>query len=149
MIESSFSTNYLALRKWFEMFSLKTIFKLKFILSLNFWDEAWCLIFCVWFYGLLSSYFVNLMFNQQSNLLKNIFQGCEHFYVQWNKGHLRKAGGYSGRNVVFQLTKIKMRTTVRKITHKIWYIKSICSRRLLKFAAKKLPLYYSQFEELR
>ena len=42
---------------------------------------------------------------------------------QINNRHLRKAGGYSGRNVVLQLTAIKMRTTVRKITPKIFQIK--------------------------
>ena len=35
-----------------------------------------------------------------------------------------KAGGYSDRNIVFQLTTIKMRTKVFKITTKIIHIKS-------------------------
>ena len=47
---------------------------------------------------------------------------CPLTYVQIIKGHLRKAGGYSSRNVVFQFTIIKMRTTVRKITTKIIHI---------------------------
>ena len=36
---------------------------------------------------------------------------------------MKKAGGYSDRNVELQLTTIKIRTTVQKITHKILHIK--------------------------
>ena len=46
------------------------------------------------------------------------FLRLNHFHSQINKGHLKKAGGYSGRNVVLQITITKMRTTVWKMTHK-------------------------------
>ena len=42
------------------------------------------------------------------------------FFNYWlNKGQLRKARRYCSRNIVIQLTTIKMRTTVWKITDKI------------------------------
>ena len=47
-----------------------------------------------------------------------------HFYVQINKGHSRKAGGYNGQNVLCQLKTILMRTTVRKIPIPIIYIQA-------------------------
>ena len=42
-----------------------------------------------------------------------------HFCGQINQGHLRKAGGSSGGNVVLHLTTIKIRTIVRKIIHEV------------------------------
>ena len=38
--------------------------------------------------------------------------------MQINERHLRKVGGYNGRNIVFYLLTIKIRTTLRKITTK-------------------------------
>ena len=40
---------------------------------------------------------LNALFDQQSNC-KNKFLRLNHFYAQINRGHLRKARGYSGRN---------------------------------------------------
>ena len=51
------------------------------------------------------------------------FPRLNHFYVQINKGHLWKDGGYSSQNIVFQLTTIKTRTTAPKVTNKIIHIK--------------------------
>ena len=42
-----------------------------------------------------------------------------------DKGHLKEVGGYSGRNVGLQLTTIKMRTTVEKITPTSYLIQTI------------------------
>ena len=52
-----------------------------------------------------------------AKLFKRI-PSLKHFYTQINKGHLRKAGGYSGRNGLLNIT--KMRTTVQKIWHNIY-----------------------------
>ena len=52
-------------------------------------------------------------------LLKG-FSRLYHFYAQINKGHLRKAGGYSGWNAVFQLTTIRMRQQFEKSKQKLY-----------------------------
>ena len=56
------------------------------------------------------------------------FPWLNHFHTQKNKGYLKKGGRYSGQDVVLQITTIKMRTTVRKITHKILHIKPISKK---------------------
>ena len=58
----------------------------------------------------------------QSNIKKWIPR-LNHFHIQINKRHLRKAGGYIGCNIVLKLTTIKMRIIVRKIAQKILHIK--------------------------
>ena len=78
--------------------------------------------------------------------------GLNHFHTQINKGLLKKAGVYSGQNVVLQLTTIKMRTTVRKITQKILHIVTWCPTekieiRLLLFPVRELTVGSRQSKE--
>ena len=135
------------------------------IIRLNFWDEAWCVFFWLWFFELLSSSllllvetqrfsrcilqppqvshvyldiemiwitsscFLNALFDQQSNF-KKWFAGLNPFYAHINKGHLKKAGEYSGQIVVLQQATIKIRTTVKKLQPKyllsLWYFSFSC-----------------------
>ena len=123
-------------------------------IGLNFWNEAWCAISCMWFFEQLSSSLLLLVETQcfgrcilwlssdvpclsghKNDSTWEIFfklwkwvPSFNHFYVQINEGHLRKARGYSSWNVVFQLITIKLRTTVRKITYKIF---SSCVQHIL------------------
>ena len=49
------------------------------------------------------------------SIARRFSRRLNQFYVQVNKGHLRKVGRYSGQNVELQVTTIKIRT-VRKIS---------------------------------
>ena len=70
--------------------------------------------FDCWSNKAFKKYFLNTLFVQPSNI-----PWLNHFYAHINKRHLGKTGGYSGRNVLFRLTTIKKRRTVRKITSKM------------------------------
>ena len=118
------------------------------IICLNFWDEDWCVLFWLWFFELLSSFLlllkhisdavssglcqmslvylgIEMIQPGESQTSKMISQVKSNFYTQINKGHLRKAGTYSSQNIGFQLTTIKMRTKVWKITTKIIWIRCV------------------------
>ena len=95
------------------------------VISLNFWDEAWCAIFHVWFFGLLSS-----------SLLLLVVTQCIHSQI--NKEHLRRAGGYSGLNVA---ATIKMRTTVGITTQNIAHQASSQKFRWIMKKKKKKKLF--------
>ena len=72
--------------------------------------------------SIISSYFLNALFDQQSQFLK-WFLSLNPLHTQKNKGHPQKAGGYSGRNDMLQLMIIKMRSTVWKIAQNMFHIK--------------------------
>ena len=67
----------------------------------------------------VDSYSFYSTFRNLNVQLLRLYTMCLNNYFKINKVHLRKAGGYSGRNFMWQLTTISMRTRVRKITHKI------------------------------
>ena len=83
-------------------------------------DLIWVINFQVWLL-VYKEIFLERLFWPTVKLLKWL-SWLNHFHKQINKGHLKKAGGYNGRNIVIRITTIKMRSIIRKIAHKIIYV---------------------------
>ena len=162
MISLSSLKTYFHLQLFFvnQILTTNEATKLNDLICLNFLEEIWRVLFCVLFFRLLSSSLLLLVVAQYfdcCNLrpssdvpclstvkLYKWFPRLNHFHTQINKGHLKKARGYSSQNVVLQLTTIKMMTNSLKnsIQNIKWPYITISRECLVRIALTTKIMYY-------